>query len=91
MWYGNEVAMLLIGIGVLIMTFIYKQKIRTIPFWKYLLLSFYSLFIGWIATNAEGLIFPQFLNIVEHLSYAISSLFFLIWCWNITKDVNTAK
>jgi hypothetical protein len=77
---GNEVVMLLIGFGVLV--FLYKNRLNPpdIPAYKILSASFYVLFIGLLTTVVEGLFLNTFLNYVEHICYAISSILMAVWC-----------
>ena len=77
---GNEVVMLLIGFGVLI--FLYKNRLNPpdIPAYKILSASFYVLFAGLLMTVLEGFILNTFLNYLEHICYAVSSILIAVWC-----------
>ena len=77
---GNEIIMLLIGIGVLIFIIENRQQLRRFQFSEILLFGFYLILTGWILTNLEGFFFEDFLNLLEHACYAGSSGCVLFWC-----------
>jgi len=81
MLHENEVVMLLIGIGVFFFIILNKKQIRRIYGWKMLVSSYYLLLAGWIFTVLEGFLLEFYLNILEHLSYAISAVILAFWCW----------
>ena len=45
---------------------------------KYFFYGFYSIIFALFFTNIEELILPFFFNALEHISYLIASIFFLI-------------
>jgi hypothetical protein len=77
----NEVVMLVMGIGVLIFILLSLPQIKKINFWKIIFVSYVILLLGLLFTNLEEYILPDFLNYCEHLSYLISSVLLVIWCW----------
>lgn len=79
----NEIVMLLLGVGVLIFTLINRYKLRRIPATRILILSFYVLLGGWVLTVIEGFIWNEFLNFLEHICYALSSVLMATWCWKV--------
>ncbi len=81
MFNENEVAMLLLCTGVFIFIITKRREYKRIPYWKFILTSFYMFFAAVILTVAEGFIFSFLLNILEHLLYMSASLMMLIWCW----------
>lgn len=87
---ANEVVMITLGLGTLIFITSNMVSIRRIPAYKSLLASFYALLLGWVSTILEEFIFNAPLNIVEHLSYAASSIFIAIWCWQVFANKGEA-
>ena len=81
MVHENEIAMLLFGFGILVFTSINQKKLRSIPSWKYFITGFYVLLAGWVFTIVEGFFWNNFFNILEHLSYAVSSVILAAWCF----------
>ena len=77
---GNEIIMLLIGIGVLIFVLENRQQLRRFIFAEILILGFYLILAGWILTVLEGFFFEDLLNLVEHACYAGSSVSIALWC-----------
>jgi hypothetical protein len=79
----NEIVVLFLGIGVLIFMLGNRQKVKSIPASKLLITCFYTFLAGWVLTVAEGFIWQDFLNILEHLCYAASSVLMAFWCLKI--------
>jgi hypothetical protein len=81
MIHENEIVMLFIGGGVLILILKYRSPLKRLPASKILLAGFFTLLAGWVLTVLEEFFWNGFLNYLEHLSYAGSSLLVLLWCW----------
>ncbi|MCD4744500.1 MAG: hypothetical protein K8R67_18715 [Desulfobacteraceae bacterium] len=81
----NEIVMLLLSIGCVIFILINNQKVKRIPVAKILIAGFYVLFTGYVFTILEGLFWKDFLNVMEHICYAVSSILMAVWCWKILK------
>lgn len=77
----NEVAMLLLCLGVFIFIITKRREYKRIPYWALILSSFCMFFAAAICTVAEEIIFPVSLNILEHILYMCSSFMMLLWCW----------
>lgn len=80
---GNEIIMLLIGIGVLIFIIENLQQLRRFIYSEILLLGFYLILVGWILTVLEGFFYKDLLNLVEHACYAGSSVSIAFWCFKV--------
>ena len=79
----NEILMLLLGAGCMVYILMNKQKIKRIPVAKTLVAGFYVLLAGYVLTILEGLFWNNFLNILEHICYTVSSILMAVWCWKI--------
>ena len=79
----NEIVMLLLGVGVLIFAIRNRFVLRRLPAHGIIMVAFYLLFITWMATVIEGLIWNTFFNLLEHAGLAASSVLTAIWCWKI--------
>jgi len=77
----NELIMLILGIGALVLTLIYKAELKRIFAWKNLMASFYFLLAAWVFTVAEGFLLPYYLNLAEHLCYTASAVIMAVWCF----------
>jgi len=64
------------------------NHIKKIKSWKILTGSYYLLLSGWLFTVLEGFLLEQFLNLLEHICYAISAVLMIIWC---RKSIAGAK
>ena len=80
---GNEIIMLLIGIGVLVFIIENRRQMRRFLFSKILIIGFYLILAGWILTVLEGFFFRDYLNLLEHACYAGSSVFVSFWCLKV--------
>ncbi len=79
----NEIVMLILGIGVFLLTLKIRDNIKRIPHWRLIITGFYFLFIAWIMTVAEGLIWGDILNFLEHFCYFGSGTALAAWCWKM--------
>ncbi|MFA6714474.1 MAG: hypothetical protein WC082_01845 [Victivallales bacterium] len=83
MVHESEIVMLLLCIGVFIFIINKYREYRRIPSWQFLLTAFSLFFLAAVMTVAEDFIWPDLLNLLEHLLYMLSSLSMLIWCWRV--------
>ena len=83
MLHENGVVMLLLGVGIFLFMLLNISHIRHISFWKILIVSYCLLLTGWILTVLEGYFLESLLNLLEHLSYALSSLVLAVWCFKV--------
>lgn len=80
----NELIMLILGIGVLTLTIIYKVEIKRIFGWKNLIFSFYLLLAASVFTVAEAFLWNFYLNLAEHLCYSASAVAIAVWCLRVS-------
>ena len=80
----NEIVMLLLGVGVLILVLLRRKQLKQLP-GAYLLITCFSILLaGWTATVLEGLFengsfYYQLFNYLEHLCYAGSAMMIAWW------------
>jgi hypothetical protein len=79
----NELITLLLGIGVLVFAVSNRLRLQRLPEWKFLVGALGLLFLGWILTILEGFFWESALNLLEHISYAASSVLLALWCWKV--------
>lgn len=91
MFDKNEVAMLLLCLGVFIFIITKRREYKRIPQWRFILAGFCMFFAAVICTVAEGVIFPVSLNILEHVLYMLSSFMIMLWCWMIFRNREGVK
>jgi hypothetical protein len=80
----NEIVMMILGIGVLILILRNKDHIKRITSWKTMTGAYYMLLFGWLFTILEGYFMGYYMNILEHICYLISAILLMIWCWRAT-------
>ena len=78
---NNEIILLILGLGVLIFFSVLRKRIRDIPKPGYFFSAFVVLTAGWLLTVLEGLFWSDWLNLLEHVCYALSSILLTVWCW----------
>jgi hypothetical protein len=83
----NEVVTLIMGIGVLLFIILNKVHVKKINSWRILVWGYYTLLSGWVFTVLEGFILENYLNLLEHISYAVSTILFAVWCWKSAYKV----
>ena len=88
MFHENEIVMLLLGVGVLILLLANRIRLKRVPASKILIAGFYILLAGWAMTVLEGFFWEDLLNYLEHICYAASSLLVVIWCWKVFRSKN---
>ena len=84
---GNEIIMLVLGIGILFLIYVYRDKIRRVKSYKVLLGAFYLLIASWTFTLMEDLMFYRWMNLLEHACFAASSLMTLYWCYRVATTL----
>jgi hypothetical protein len=85
MFHENEIVMLLLGVGVLILVLANRIRLKRVPASKILITGFYIFLAGWAMTVLEGFFWEDLLNYLEHICYAGSSLLMVIWCWKVFR------
>lgn len=83
----DEVVMLIMGIIVLLFILLNRNYLKKIQSWNILFISYLALLTGWIFTVFEGLFLEKYLNLLEHLAYAVSACMFAVWCWIFTNKI----
>jgi len=77
----NELFNAVLAFAVLVFLLTQRRQLSRLPKRMILLSSYGILLAGWVATILEGLFWPNILNTVEHISYALGGLLFSLWCW----------
>lgn len=96
MIYENEIIMLVLGLGVLVLALSNRDHLKRVPLFKVLFTGFCILIVSWIVTVLEDL-FPEdtlgnsSLNFLEHLCYAASGLLVALWCWLVFRGVKEGE
>ncbi len=76
---SNEIVTLILGICMVLFFFANRRQIRTFPQPVLYLASYATLVVAWLFTVAEGFVWPESLNYLEHVFYMLSSLLFFTW------------
>lgn len=79
--------MLIMGSIVLFVILWNRNYLKKIRSWNILFISYLALLTGWSFTVFEGFFLERYLNLLEHLAYAISACMFAVWCWIFTNKI----
>ena len=83
----NEIVMVMLGLGVLVLVLTNRFQLRRIPSFGLLFAGFLTFMAGWILTVVEGFLWNTLLNAFEHISYAVGSMMVAAWCWKTFRSV----
>ena len=89
--FGNEIVMLLIGVGVLIFILGSRPRLKSLPASNILIAGFFMLLGSWIVTVLEGFFWESFLNYIDHGCYAVGSVLMAVWCWKVFGAGNPTR
>ena len=79
----NEIIMLLLGLGVFIFVLGNRRPLQRVPVSKVLISGFCTALTACIFTVLEGFFWKDFLNFMEHICYALSSVLVAFWCFKV--------
>jgi hypothetical protein len=72
--------MLAISLIVVIQIVASFKFIKRLPYMSLLLCSFGGVALSAFFTVAEGLVFSEILNYLEHLSFMVAAILLAVWC-----------
>lgn len=87
----REVVALLLTIGVLIFLLVNRARIRELPAAPLLLAAFGVLLGSRILTVLEGFLFRDYLDLAEHVCYAVSAVLLAMWCGRVFGRETSAQ
>ena len=82
----NELLMMLLGIGTLVLIWTNYSKIRRFEGVHLFVCAFFFMLTGWVLTILESMFLYEFFNFFEHTCYLVGSIFISCWVWRITHD-----
>ena len=82
---SNELLALLLAAGGLLFLTANRKDFGRLPGAAFLLCAYFLLFLGFVFTVAEGFLFYDLFNFLEHASNMLCILCLVIWIWRITS------
>lgn len=84
----SEVIRLLLFLAVLPFLLMNHGKFLHLPARETLFFGFYVAIFGTACTNIEGFwpdtsAWHRVFNVLEHISYALTAFFSMLWCWQV--------
>lgn len=78
--HENEIIVFVLGSVVLLFVLVYRRIVRQLPKASWLIAAFSAIWLAWLATNLEHVIWPKFFNFIEHLAYLLNGAALFAWC-----------
>jgi len=75
----EELITFILCLGALSFFIINYAKLKSLPGFRMIIISFTLFTMGWYFTVIEGIIFEEVFNLIEHLCYICSSITMFIW------------
>ena len=75
----NEIVTLVLAFAVVLFAGLRRHELDGLPRVGLLRLAFLAFLASWVATVAEGFIWPDALNLVEHAGFAVGTLLLVWW------------
>ena len=82
----DELLMLLMGLGTLVLILTNYSKISRIEGVYLFLAAFFFMFTGWCLTIIEAFFLYAVFNFFEHACYLVGSVFLTCWVWRLTNS-----
>ncbi len=87
----NEIIMAVLSLGVLMFICLNDTHLKRVEAFNFLFAGFCVFTAGWILTVLEGFFYESFLNVLEHMSYAVGAILVAIWCWKVYGKAKVNK
>lgn len=84
MFQESELFNLILSVISLIFLVLFRKARTDLP--PAMLIGFYFLVAGNIATVLEGYAMPVLLNLVEHMAFAAAGIFFALGCLSLVRN-----
>ena len=82
----NEIFVLFLSTGVLILTLILMRQLVLVPCWKILLAAFILYYLSNVLTVVEDLFWPSLMNFLEHSFRALFPAVIILWCLKMSRS-----
>ena len=82
----NEVIVLVVATGVLLVLWVNREGMRRIPAARLLTGAYVMFFFAWGLTVLEGFFWPELLNLLEHIAIAAGAVLFACWCGRLVQS-----
>jgi hypothetical protein len=81
----SEIITLIMGIIGLVILWDTFKKFK-LPATDLIKAAYLCILCSYLFTILEGIVYPAFFNLVEHLGYTLAGVFFAAACWRLTKQ-----
>ncbi|RYD84307.1 MAG: hypothetical protein EOP84_05860 [Verrucomicrobiaceae bacterium] len=82
----NEVIVLVVATGVLLVLWVNRESMRRIPAARLLYWAFGMFFAAWCLTVLEGFFWPEIVNLLEHMATTGGAVLFACWCTRFARS-----
>ncbi len=81
--HEHEFMVLLVGAVIWIFTQSADQKLKDLPNWNVFSAAFDVFLVSMVLTILEDFVWPDVVNVMEHMLYAVSALLLAFWSWRV--------
>lgn len=82
----NEVIVLVVATGVLLLLWVNREGMRRVPAARLFVTAYGVIYIAWCFTVLEGMFWPDLLNLLEHMATAAAAVLFACWCSRLVQS-----
>lgn len=75
----NEIVTLVLAFAVVLFAGLRRRELDDLPRVGILRLAFLAFLASWVATVAEGFVWPEALNVVEHAAFSVGTVLLSWW------------
>lgn len=80
---GYEIIVLILGLIVLVVILLNRERLQHLPAQNILIAGFLMFLASWFLTNFEAFLWRDALNLLEHVSQAFGGILVAVWCWKV--------
>ena len=88
---NNEVIVLVVATGVLLLLWVNREGMRRIPAARLLVTAYGVIYFAWCLTVLEGFFWPDLLNLLEHTATGAAAVLFAWWCSRLVRSEGGAQ
>lgn len=90
MFQESEIIALVVAlVGVFLLIFVFAR--RDVPQLRHFYAAFFAIAAASFFTVVEGVMWENFFNLLEHLSYMLSGILFILGCRGARKDIGSRE
>jgi Na+(H+)/acetate symporter ActP len=90
MFQESEIISLVVAlVGAFLLVFVFAR--RSVPQLRRFYAAFFAIVAASFFTVVEGVFWEGLFNLLEHLCYMLSGIFFMLGCWSASEDFESRE